>query len=865
MKRVILTVLGTLLLGSGLFYAQDAKPAREKKSKKSEKKDEGKEEKKKDEDKFSDITKKCIRLDGLFTIWRDSTTGKSYLEVNEQQLNKEYIYFNHIADAPVEAGYFRGSYGGSKVIKFTKAFEKIEITHENTSYYYDPQSELSRASDANINDPLLASEKIEAISKDKKKFLIDGDAVFLSEKFELIKFPTPPGMPSGPLGSLSSAKTRILDINNYPQNTEVIVSYVYENGSPLISSDALADARNITIKYQHSILEMPVNNYKARYDDPRIGYFTTQVNNMTSFSAAPYLDVIHRWHLEKRDPKAAKSDPVEPITFWIENTTPGDLRPIIKEACERWNLAFESAGFTNAVVCKEQPNDADWNAGDIRYNVLRWTSSPLPPFGGYGPSFVNPRTGQILGADIMLEFVSIVNRVNAEKVFKSTGFLNDDELENQLGFDVRNPFLCSASAQSNHNLVFGAAAADAIGMDDAVKKEIVRQLLYRLVLHEVGHTLGLTHNMRASTMSSLEDVKNPEKALSEGLTNSVMEYPAFNFQKDPKQQTQYCDTKPGFYDKWVIEYGYSTSAEDPILEELRLKKITDRSNDARLMYGNDADDMRASGKGIDPDVNIYDLTNDPVAYAVERCELVNYVLPRLKEKFETNNKSYEELLQAYLIVTGEYANQIRIMTRQIGGVHFDRSFVGQGATVRPFEPVSEAKQRAALQALAKYAFAPDAFSAAGGLYNYLLSQRSGFNHFVRNQDPHIHARVLEMQRQCLGHLLHENVLMRVTDSQLYGNTYGIDEYFTELTNAIFQIDIKTSVNTFRQNLQIMYVESLAQILDPKGRYDNVSRSMALSEIKRIDGMMLSAGGTDALTKAHRDYVKNIITRALDKK
>jgi hypothetical protein len=863
MNRLLITAVCFLTLEFGNVLAQDTSPVKEKKSSRKEKKVEGNKEEKKEEDKFAEITKKCFRTEGLFTIWRDTTSGKSYLEVSEAQLGKEFIYFNHIADAPVEAGYFRGSYGGSKVIRFLRAFEKIEIVQENTNYYYDPASELSRAGNANINDPLLASEKIEAISKDKKRFLIDGDAIFLSEKFQLIKFPSPPGAPQGPLGNLSASKTRIDRINNYPQNTEVTVAYVYENPSPMVYSEALADPRNITIKYQHSILEMPSNNYRPRYDDPRIGYFTTQVNDMTSFSPTPFRDMIHRWHLEKKDPKASKSDPVEPITFWIENTTPKDLRPIIREACERWNMAFESAGFTNAVVCKEQPDDASWDAGDIRYNVLRWTSSPQPPFGGYGPSFVNPRTGQILGADIMLEFVSIVNRVNAEKIFKSTGYLNDDDLEKQLGVDVRNPFLCSASAQSNHNMVFGSAAADALGMDDAVKKEIVRQLLYRLVLHEVGHTLGLTHNMRASTMSSMADVKNPEKALKDGLTNSVMEYPAFNFQKDPKQQTLFCDTKPGYYDYWAIEYGYSASVDDPILEELRLKKITDRSTDVRLMYGNDADDMRNSGRGIDPDVNIYDLTNDPVAYAAERCDLVNDVLPRLKDKFELNNKSYEELLQAYLIATGEYANQIRIMTRQIGGVHFDRAFVGQGANVRPFEPVSEAKQRAAMSALSRYAFAPDAFNAASQLYNYLLEQRRGFDHFSRNIDPHIHARILNMQKGCLQHLLHETVLQRITDSQLYGNTYTLDEYMIDLTNAVFQADMKTAVNTFRQNLQIAYLEQLASIVDVKSRFDHVSRGMALSELTRIDSMMASGTSPDPLTKAHRNHVRSIIQRALD--
>lgn len=832
---------------------------------KDKKKKETPKEEKKDEDKYGDITKKCTKSEGLFTMWRDTTSGKLYLEVREDQLNKDYIYFNHIADAPVEAGYFRGSYGDSKIIRFAKNFEKLDVIQDNTSFYYDPNSELSKASQANINDPILASEKIEAVSKDKKTFLIDGDAVFMSEKFQMIKFPSPPGAPPGLLGGMSAGKTRVEAINNYPQNTELTVAYVYENSSPTMNTEALADARNITIKYQHTLLEVPKNNFAPRYDDPRLGYFTTQVNDMTSFSVTPWRDVIHRWNLEKKEPTSKLSDPIEPIVYWIENTTPKDLRPIIKEACERWNDAFKEAGFTNAVVCKEQPDDATWDAGDIRYNVLRWTSSPDPPFGGYGPSFVDPRTGQILGADIMLEFVAIVNRVNAEKVFKTAGYLNDDALEAQLGRQIRNPHLCMAAAQTNHNLVFGSTAAAALGMETAAEKEIVKQLLYRLVLHEVGHTLGLTHNMRASTMSSLADTKNPEKVTKDGLANSVMEYPAFNYQLNPNEQTLYCDTKPGPYDLWVIEFGYSPAMSDDMTEELRLKKIAERSTDPKLMYGNDADDMRASGKGIDPDVNIYDLTNDPVAYAAERCELVNAILPKLKDKFQKSNQSYEEMLQAYYITTGEYANQLRVMTRQIAGVHFDRSYFGQNAAVRPLEPVSEEKQKAAMTALSKYAFAPNAWDKASNAYNYLLEQRRGFNHFSVNEDPRIHQRVLGMQRECLNHLLHQNVLQRVTDSQLYGNTYSLDEYMADLTNSIFSTDAKTAVTTIRQNIQIEYVKRLAGMLDEKSTYDNVSKSMALSELKRLDTMMASGASPDALTKAHREHVRSVVKGVLEGK
>ena len=153
---------------------------------------------------------------------------------------------------------------------------------------------------------------------------------------------------------------------------------------------------------------MPDDNYSPRFDDTRVGYFTTQTNNMTSLDQVNYRDFINRWRLEKKYPGKSLSEPVKPIVYWIENTTPVEFRQIIKNAVESWNIAFEKAGFKNAIQVNIQSDSANWDAGDIRYNVLRWTSSPKPPWGGYGPSFVNPKTGEILGADIMLEWILLL-------------------------------------------------------------------------------------------------------------------------------------------------------------------------------------------------------------------------------------------------------------------------------------------------------------------------------------------------------------------------------------------------------------------------------------------------------------------------
>ncbi|NNE56169.1 MAG: hypothetical protein HKN32_09120 [Flavobacteriales bacterium] len=474
---------------------------------------------------------------------------------------------------------------------------------------------------------------------------------------------------------------------------------------------------------------------------------------------------------------------------------------------------------------------------------------------------MNPRTGQILGADIMLEFTAITGRLWRSEVFELAAFETDADYAAMA--EMGDHHLCTAGNHLHHSLMFGLHSMRAMNVDQAAEKEFVKQTLYRLVLHEVGHTLGLMHNMRASTMQSMENVKNKAIIDEEGLCNTVMEYPSINYPLNPDEKTLWYDVKPGPYDHWAIEYAYSPALADPAAEEARLQKILSRSNEPNLMFGNDADDMRSSGKGIDPDVNIYDLTDDPVAYASERCELVNKVMPNIKDKYIEDGKSYHELRNAYFVLTGEYGNQIRIMTRQIGGVHLDRAYPEQKSENMPYTPVAESDQKAAMEALAKYAFSPEAFATPDDLYNYLQQQRRGFNHFSSNEDPRIHNRILTMQKACLDQLLHRNVMLRIVDSEVYGNTYTLDEVMTDLTNAIFQADLRTNVTSTRQNLQVEYTKRLTKILGEKSKHDHVSKSMALYELNRIRKNMRSATSPSTLTKAHRQHIIKMIDDALE--
>lgn len=800
------------------------------------------------------VTANCALNEGLFHTYQDTTNGKMWVVIPDTLLGEEFIYFSYIEDGVAASGATRGSYRGSKIISFHKHFDRIEVHAENTNYHFDQESPLARAAEANLNAPILASLKIEATEGKDSLYLINGDELFLTEQFQMIKPPDRPGQ-KAVLGKLSKEKTKVHSLRNYPENMEVQVDYVYDNSSPNAGGPDVLDGRNITIRYQHSILPMPAPGFSPRLDDPRVGYFTTEIEDMTSTASAPWLDVIHRWRLEKKDPEAAISEPVKPITWWVENTTPLEFRDWIVSGVEKWNQAFELIGFKNAVEVKIQPDDAEWDAGDVRYNVLRWTSSPSPRYSGYGPSFVNPRTGEILGADIMLEWGGMVGRLWKADVFAAAGMENWDSRSSLAEAMHR----CDAGSVMARNTLFGISAAQVRNFSDDEFEQFTRETLHRLVLHEVGHTLGLSHNMHGSTLHTPDELKDADIVASSGLCNSVMDYPAINFARNAEDQTQFYDDKPGLYDKWVIAYGYAPDLASEEETQAMLEEILRKSDQPELAFGNDADDMRRPGGGMNPDVNIYDLSNDPVAYAIERCELVNELLPQLVDEYAQGGANdYHEVRKAYLTLTAEYSTQLGIMTRQIGGIRYNRSAPDQ-QTSAPLQPVSREDQQKALSALAKHAFAPDAYDAHFALAGYLQDRRRGFGFFADAEDPKIHERILNGQKSALRHLLHPKVLQRLVDGALYGNSYTIGEYMPALTDAIFEEDLRTSVNTIRQQLQLSYVQQLMKFSDEKSSQSEWAKTMAHHELNRILKLMKDhANRGDALTKAHRQRVADEI-------
>ena len=593
----------------------------------------------------------------------------------------------------------------------------------------------------------------------------------------------------------------------------------------------------------------------------KIGYFGQTVNDQTSIKVTPYKDIIHRWFLTKKDPLATTSEPVEPIVWWFENTTPVEYRQTIVEAGNRWNQAFEKAGFKNAIVMKIQPDSVDWDASDIRYNVIRWVSSAKPNYGAIGPCFANPKTGQILGSDITVEWSSGSRSPIYDELYSAKSLQNQSNLSTYLHSDVP---LCTMASELKNQFLAGVTLAEAYDEDPNTILKVHQEFLYYLILHEMGHTLGLNHNMKASQMLSPTEVNDISITEKIGLIGSVMDYPAINLSLDRTKQGNYFTTKPGPYDLWAIEYGYKEFDEKN--EEIELNKILSRSIEPALAFGNDADDMRAAGKGIDPRVMIEDLSNDAVGYAEGRFKLVNDIMPKLKAKYSKTGGNYAELRSRFSMLNGQRRNMIAVVSRYVGGVYVDRSYVGQNAIEKPFTPVSKAEQKRAIEVLNKYAFAPNAFDAEVTLYPYLQQQRRGFGFFSAIEDPKLNGIYLSMQTDgALSHILNPTTLQRISNTSLYGNSYSVAEVMNDLVGGIFKADLVGKVNMHRQYLQSYFVKQAVEISDiksSKSPYDDISQAAARQTLKKIKSLLLTATSLDESTRAHRGNLIFLIDNAL---
>ncbi len=795
---------------------------------------------------------------GLFTLYQDTATGSVQLYIKKDQLGKEFIYESFSISGPTALYLNQSMHRTNLVFKIEKAFDKIEFAIVNTGLYYDKNNPVSKAAEVDKPEAIFFSDKY--IVEDSLGYLVSGDGLFLSEKLDPIKPTMPPGPGSANifnLGNLNQSKSKYAQLRSFSDNTDVVVDLSYDN--PSITADGgpdIADPRYVRVRMQHSFIAMPDNQFVPRKDDPRVGYFMTERNDLTSISPTPYKDMIHHWDLLKKDPTAAISEPVAPLVYWIENTTPVEYRKIIYEAGMKWNEAFEKAGFKHAIEMKIMPDTVTWDPADIHYNVIRWVASSQPSYGAIGPSFVNPRTGQILGADITVEWFSGNATPINDELFNGTNANSISSLSVP-HFGMKDN--CNLANELKEQYNAGLTVLEVNGVAPEEIKLMHQQFLTYLIMHEMGHTLGLNHNMKSSQMLSPSEVNNTSITHSIGSMGSVMDYPAINIALDKNKQGDYYTTKAGPYDLWAIEYGYRQFTTEE--EAAGLTKILSRSTEAQLAFGNDGDDMRAPGSGIDPRINVNDFTNDAIAYAEDRFKIVNNLMGKLVNKYSKPGKSYAELRTRYGSLLNQRRNMIMAVSRYIGGVYIDRSFPEQKSAAKPYTPTPVAVQKKAMATLGKYVFAPNVYDQDAQVFPYLQLQRRGFNQ-GRGEDYKVTANLNALSTAAFDHILHPATLQRITNTRLYGNEYSVSDVMNDLVKNVFDADLNGNVNVYRQYLQTSFVKNIVQLLTDNSALDQVSRSAVFYTLKKLKSKLASATLGNEETKAHRASIIFVIEKAL---
>ena len=805
---------------------------------------------------IKEFVKDKTRIEGLFPMYQDKESGAVFLELSPDQLDREYIYYTFVKSG---TGGLLGMLSGLRtagdikdnyVVKFRRHFNEVDIVRQNTDYVFDAGTPLARAQGVNNPDAVMAVLNVVAEDKDEpgKRVIVAASALFEGTDLFRLGDASPLLKALGVTPTLSKKKTSVRSVHNYPDNSAVVAEYVF---------DFKMGPNPASVFVQHNFTRMPEDGFAARLDDPRVGYFTERKTNLSSVEGLPYEDKIRRWRLEKADPKAAVSKPKKPITYWIQNTTPLEYRETIRHAALQWNKVFEAAGFRDAIEVKIQPDDADWDAGDIRYNVIQWIASPSPLYNGYGPSVVNPRTGEIISANIVIEQANIRRQLLLDDIFLGGATADSDGA-------VEASDECRAAAQSRLSLGFAqamlmaGATALAPGQTEEGLRKIIRDNLTYLVMHEMGHTFGLTHNMKASYYRSIEELQGALPA-GEPITGSVMDYPAANILPNSNGVEPVYPNVPGPYDYWAIEFGYSPAMN---VDAVRNRHLA-RAGEPGLLFGNDSEDMRTVGRGIDPRVIPYDMSNEPLTFAKIQMDMIRDAQHRLRERVLSPNETYDNLLRAHELLSSIYARHGQAISRFVGGVYVDRGIVGGMVENRvPLTPVSGEDQRRAMALLNQYFFAPDAFSYPEGYFAYLLEQRRGQSGV---DVPAIHADVWSMQSKVLDHLLNPATLQRMADSTSYGNSYGVSAMLHDLSGAIFAADAGGKANSFRQSLQVKYVRRLIDVYENKDvRYD-LARPIVYAELSsvRSNARKREKRG-DSGTRAARQYIAQLVDDAFNR-
>ena len=803
---------------------------------------------KKEYEDFNKVIEESKSHQGFFKLYQKKENV--YCEIQPSQLNKPFLCMISIARG-IGTGYLvSGMTMDEWLLEWKRVGDKVHLVRKNVRFRADKGTPIAEAVDLGYRDSVLFALKLESVHPQRKSLLVNISPIFISDLLPL----------AGQIGGdarFDKARSTWGSIKTFPKNVELRVDAVYSASG---SREAVPDSRGIQLSVHYSLAELPSNNYQPRLADDRMGHFVTTVKDFSlRTSDEPYIRFVNRWHLEKADKNAKLSPPKDPIIFYIEKTVPHRFRPYVRQGVLEWNKAFEKAGFVDAIEVRIQQDHEDWDPEDARYNTIRWV---VGASAAYGPSRVNPLTGQILDADILV----------AESWIRSWGraytpFFEELEHERNHPIDHSSRHNCQMASGLARQMGFMASVLQARGIidDGELPEKFIGQILKTLIMHEVGHTLGLRHNFKASTIFSLDDIN---KKVGKALHGSVMEYDAINIAPEGKKQGDYHTTTIGPWDYWVVEYAYKQiGGSKPEAELPELQKIASRVAASELRYGTDDDASMYQYRDLDPLVNRWDLGADPLEFAKQRQEIVAGLWDEIADKVTQDGMGYQRVRRAFRSLLGQYSRSMFLATRFIGGQYHHRDHRGDKNGRLPYVPVPAKKQREALTFIKEHALSDKTFDFPPKLLNSIaITQWSDWGANSGNSsrlDYPIHDVILRNQSQILGRLLDPNVLARVQDTELKfsenEDAFTLPELFTGITDAVWvELDKNAGakqwtnsdafISSFRRGLQREHMKQLIKlVLAADNGTPEDARSLARLHLVKLN-----------------DRIKNVVQNSKDK-
>lgn len=779
------------------------------------------------------VLKDAKKLDGLFDVYiKDEEV---YFAIDADQRDKPLASFMNISKG-IGARFVLGGMPlgilSTVMFDFHRETDHVQIRILNPRFVGGGDAALEEAVALSYGNSILESLPIE--SEKDGTVVVKMDDFFLSDASGVEWWLE---RTMGPV-RMDDRKGTYAAVKGFPENVDVEAQLTF---SPLtrqgLNLPQVPDERFIEIGVHYSIRMLPEEPMKPRLADDRLGFYMSPHKDFSKDGDEDFfVHYINRWRLEKKDSNSAMSEPKKPIVYYIDTTIPERYRPYVRKGIEMWQPAFEEAGFKNAIIAKDPGDDPEYDAEDARYNTIRWISSDEVAFNAIGPHRTDPRTGEILDSDILIEtnFVAGVRR-GYRRYAGPDDFLENDpfmmflknpaddpdvalymDVQRRFGFgcDMANGF--SAGFQLGE-LVF---MMDEPGMP--VPEEYIGAAIARVTAHEVGHGIGLRHNFKSSTSTPYDKLNDRAVMEQIGQMGSIMDYATPNIARDRSKQGHYWTPVVGTYDHWVVKWGYTpfSGGLTPEEEQYKLRKIAARAFEKQNAYGTDEDTYPAGA--LDPDCMTWDLSDQPLRWAEDRIAICRNILadPRFPDRVVGDNGSFVPLRNAVhtLLILQYYAGLRGV--RYVGGQRTSRPHRGSEHGMTPLMPVSAEEQRAALAFVIKHMFAKDAFGVPPDLLDMLQDDknRNWQNNpytFGRRFDFPISQWVGNIQRAALVSLLHPMRLQTMLDAEYkQDDAFKISQLFRELTDAIWSDNMIPTGRTaaMQRNLQRIYLDALVRIV-----------------------------------------------------